>query len=405
MTTDRRQFLIQSGAVAAGLAAASILPSAKGSMLGKSAKKLKVLVLGGTGFLGPHVIKRLLENGHEVTMFNRGRSQPRFFQEQFENVEALRGDRTGDLSALEGDRKWDAVIDTSAYYPRVVDLSAGLLKDRVDQYLLVSTTSVYNDRMVIGLDETYQVGTIEDETTEQVNGLTYGPLKALCEKKAEEVMPGRATVVRPGLIVGHGDPTHRYTYWPARLHRAAKLGERAVCPGDGSDYVQYIDVRDLADWMVLALEQNHTGVYNAITPGTTRTARSMIETAAEAAAAKAGSKPELVWVGGDTLVANGIQPWQHMTAWIPSTLEGYVGAGQLSTEKIQKAGMTFRSELDTAKATLEWWLSRPEENRNRYWVRLATVESAAPGEGRRGVFGCPRDLESAAIEAWESRDS
>lgn len=389
----RRDFLAAAAATTAGLALA---PSAL-ARLAPPPKKLDLLILGGTGFLGPHVIKAALDRGHSVTMFNRGQTEPRFYEEMLAGVENLHGDRREDLSALGGDRRWDAVIDTSAYYPRVVDMSAGLLKDRVGQYVLVSTMSVYGERNDIDMDETAAVGTIDDPTTERVTGESYGPLKALCEAKAEELMPGCTTVVRPGLIVGFGDNTNRYTYWPARAYRAARLGERMACPGDGTDYLQYIDVRDLADWMILALEQKHVGVYNAVTPARARTTRSTFGAAIAEAEARAGAEARHTWVPTEIVLENNIQPWQQMTCWIPPTLEGYAGIGQASVKKIVAAGMTFRGERDTAASTLDWWLGLPQVERDEYWDRLATAESAGPGEGRRPVYGCPRDLELAAL--------
>ena len=219
---------------------------------------MKLLILGGTKYLGRHLTESALERGHEVTLFNRGRENPDLFHGK---VEKLVGDRDGDLAALKG-RKWDAVIDTSGYFPRVVKDSARLLADTVDHYTFISTISVYEDFSQPGIEETAPVGKLEDETVEDIGAGAYGPLKALCEQAVEEVMPGRSLIVRPGLIVGPYDPTDRFTYWPSRI---AKGGE-VLAPGDGTSPVQFIDARDLAEWVLTMTERKQTGVFNATGP-------------------------------------------------------------------------------------------------------------------------------------------
>ena len=200
---------------------------------------MDLLILGGTGFLGPHTVRAARSHGHKITLFNRGRTNPQLFPD----LTHLRGDRdpkTGDgLQALTG-RQWDAVIDTSGYVPRLVRASAELLAPNVKQYVFISTISVYADFTKIGIVETDPLGTLDDETVEKITAENQGPLKALCEQAAEAAMPGHVTNVRPGLIVGPGDPTDRFTYWPVRIEHGGEV--LAPLPKDAP--VQFIDVRD-----------------------------------------------------------------------------------------------------------------------------------------------------------------
>ena len=215
---------------------------------------MKLLILGGTKFLGRHLVEEALARGHEVTLFNRGQLNPELFPE----VEKLRGDRDGGLEALRG-RRWDAVVDTSGFSPRVVRDSARLLADSVEHYTFVSSQSAYRDTSVPGVDENYPVGTITDERLREAEALKqseltaapffweiYGALKALCERAAEEEMPGRVLNVRAGLIVGPHDFSDRFTYWPRRVSE----GGEVLAPGDPGRQVQFIDVRDLAAWIL-----------------------------------------------------------------------------------------------------------------------------------------------------------
>ena len=199
---------------------------------------MKLLILGGTVFLGRHLVEAAQARGHQLTLFNRGQHNP----ELFAGVEKLRGDRSGDLSALRG-RRWDAVIDTCGYIPRIVRASAELLADAVDHYTFVSSLSVYADTSRPGIDESAPVGQLADETVEDITGETYGPLKALCEQAAGRALPGRVLTVRPGLIVGPHDPTDRFTYWPVRVARGGAL----LAPGRPERRVAFVDVRDLAE--------------------------------------------------------------------------------------------------------------------------------------------------------------
>ncbi len=233
---------------------------------------MKILILGGTLFAGRHLVEIALRRGIEVTIFHRGQTNPQLFP----TVERLYGDRDGGLTALEG-RRWDAVIDTSGYLPRVVRASADLLSEAVDHYTFISTISVYADTSQQGITETAPVGVLEDPTTEERTGETYGPLKALCEQEAEAALPGRVLTVRPGLIVGPYDPSDRFTYWP---YRVAQGGE-VLAPESPALPVQIIDVRDLAAWILDMVSAGRTGVYNATGAAGSLTLGAVLETSQE----------------------------------------------------------------------------------------------------------------------------
>jgi len=354
----RRSLLGWGAALGAAAAFGGLAPDAhaRGSSLfafGRAPKSKKILVLGGTRFLGPAIVDAALARGHEVVLFNRGKSDPG----RYKQLETLIGNRDGDLKALEG-RKFDSVIDTSGYVPRVVRASAELLAPNVGQYVFISSVSVYADSSKAGADETDPVGQLSDPKIETMGERfeNYGPLKAACEAAAEAAMPGRVANVRPGLIVGPEDPSDRYTYWPMRLAR----GGEVLCPGDPSDPVQYIDVRDLGEWLVLLAEQNTMGVFNATGPAGGEPIGTMIE----ACRAASGVESSLTWVPAEFLMSNGVMPWSHMPVWIPPSPDS--GAhGNRSVERAIKAGLKRRSALDTARATLEWARAEPKEAQDR----------------------------------------
>src|ERR1051325_6256679 len=228
---------------------------------------MKILILGGTVFLGRHLVEAALARGHEVTLFNRG-NNPHLFPE----VEKLRGDRDGGLDVLRG-RRWDVVIDTSGFVPRIVRASAELLADTVELYVFISSLSVIADTRVPGADESAPVGTLDDPTIEDATGKAYGPLKALCEQAVEQVMPGRALNIRPGLIVGPHDPTGRFTYWPVRVAR----GGEVLAPGRPARQIQLVDVRDLAGWIIRLAEAGTSGLFNATGPDKVLTMEELLE--------------------------------------------------------------------------------------------------------------------------------
>lgn len=350
MTIDRRDFL------AAGAAAASLLALPGGALAAAKPQPLKLLVLGGTGFLGPHFVEAARKRGHTLTLFNRGKTNPdKFSGEDYRDIEQLHGDRKTDLSALEGERKWDAVLDTSAYIPADATRSAKLLAPKVKQYLLVSTISVYakND---VPSDETSPLAVLSDPNVTEVTGETYGGLKALCEKAAEAELPGRTTVVRPGLIVGPGDNSDRFTYWPARADRGGEI----LAPGSAQDPTQFIDVRDLAAFLLACIERGHVGVYNADAEPGALTMGALLRESQKAA----GKKSTLTWAPADFLEAQKVAPWSDMPVWIPARGE-YAGFGRTSVSKARAAGLSYRPLRETVRDTLAWWRKLPEERRSK----------------------------------------
>jgi 2'-hydroxyisoflavone reductase len=304
---------------------------------------MDLLILGGTRFLGRYLVEAALGGDHRVTLFNRGLSEPDLFPE----VETIKGDRDGDLSALRG-RRWDAVIDTCGYVPRVVRASAGLLADAVDHYTFVSSISVYPDNMGPGADEGAPVEELEDPTVEEITGETYGGLKALCERAAEEEMPGRILNVRPGLISGPHDPTDRFTYWPRRV----AAGGEVLAPDRPELRVQFIDVRDLAGWMVKMSAEQQTGTYNATGPAYELRMGKLLE---ECEAV--GGDAKIVWVSEEFLEENGVEPFTDLPLWVPRE---YAGMLAVDCGKAIAAGLTFRPVSETIRDVLEWDTNRAE---------------------------------------------
>jgi 2'-hydroxyisoflavone reductase len=299
---------------------------------------MDLLILGGTGFLGRLLAEAALVDGHRITLFNRGLSSPDLFAE----VETIKGDREADLSALR-DRGWDAVIDTCGYVPRVVRASAALLADAVDHYTFVSSISVYPDDIEPGAVEGAPVEELADPTVEDVDGETYGGLKALCEPAAEEEMPGKVLNVRPGLICGPHDPTDRFTYWPRRI----SAGGEVVAPDRPERRVQYIDVRDLAAWIVERSVEQRTGAYNATGPEYELQMGRLLEVCA----AVSGSDAEFVWVTEDFLEEYGVGPFTDLPLWVPRE---YAGVLAVDCGKAIAAGLTFRPTSETIRDVLEW---------------------------------------------------
>jgi 2'-hydroxyisoflavone reductase len=218
---------------------------------------MKILILGGTVFLGRHLAREALARGHRVTLFNRGRTAPNLFPE----AQRLFGDRDGDLDALDG-HVWDSVIDTCGYVPRIVRQSTLRLSSSANHYTFISSIAVYKNLAQPGLNESAALGELKDSAVEEINGDTYGPLKVLCEQEVTGVFPNRALIVRPGLIVGPHDPTDRFTYWPVRAARGGLI----LSPRPSQAQVQFIDARDLAEWILNSIEAGKLGEYNATGP-------------------------------------------------------------------------------------------------------------------------------------------
>lgn len=357
MTINRREFLRLSlaGAAGCGLVPEVATPGTSSVALPRNIKPLRILILGGTGFTGPFQVKYALSRGHQVTVFNRGLTHP---GELPKEVEQLIGDRNGQLDALKG-RHWDVVIDNPTTLPKWVRDAAQILKGNVDRYVFISTLSVYAEPSWAGMDENGALANYEGPdpmkwTVEALKSSTqalYAPLKVLSERETQKWFPGKALIIRPGLIVGPGDDSDRFTYWPVRIAR----GGEVLAPGDPKkDYVQFIDARDLAEWTIRMVEQGDTGIYNAVGFKEKLLMSQMLDEIRTATKSEA----QLTWVNVDFLLEQKIHPWYDMPVWVaPKGPEG--GFTNLSNKKALKKGITFRPVSDTALATLEWFRKQP----------------------------------------------
>lgn len=319
---------------------------------------MKLLILGGTQFLGRHIVESALRRGHGVSIFTRGQSNPELFPE----VEKLRGDRDGNLEALRGGR-WDAVIDTSGFVPRVVRDSAELLAECVERYVFISSISAYSD-FDERVHEKSPAAKMADESVEEVGGETYGPLKALCERAVEEVMPGRALHVRPGLIVGPHDTTVRFVYWPRRVAR----GGEVLAPGRPERLLQFIDARDLSDWIVRMTEARATGVYNATGPDYELTMGDLLSECERAT----GGDARFTWVDDEFLLEHGVEPWTELPLWLTPGVEKFRYFMEANVDKALRAGLTFRPLSETIRDTCVWDEACPDNS---------AAAGSEPGDG------------------------
>ncbi len=324
--------------------------------------KKKILILGGTGYLGPATVAAAQARGHELTLFNRGKTRPDLFKG---NIEQLHGDRDPDkgdgIKALAG-RKWDVVIDNSGYFPRMVKASADLLAPNCGRYIFISSISVYKDNSKEGQDESTAVATIADPTIEKITEESYGALKALCEQASQKAFGARATIVRPGYIVGPDDPSGRFTYWPVRFDR----GGEVFVPGAPADPVQFVDVRDLGTWLIHLAENDTPGVFNAASKpmqwgALVKACRSL---------APAGTTE--TWVPTKWILDN--KAWQF-PIWAPYDGE-YKGFHTWNTQRAIKAGLKFRPYAETVKDTLAWYKTQKPGER----TRLAGPDAAKEAE-------------------------
>jgi 2'-hydroxyisoflavone reductase len=356
VSTTRRDFL-KTSAAATGALGLGVFPTVAHAQAAAPARSeqpraqraLRILILGGTGFIGPHQVRYARERGHTVTLFNRGRTNPGLFP----NVESLQGDRAvGDYKSLAG-RSWDVVIDNPTTIPRWVRQAGEALKGRVGQYVFISTISVYAANDTPGADETAAVATTTEPESEDARRF-YGPLKALSEKEAERAFPGATTVIRPGLIVGPGDNSDRFTYWPVRLAR----GGEVLAPGSPTDPVQIVDARDLSEFAVRCAENRTVGVYNVTGPRSELSVGEMLG----GIRATMSNDARLTWVDADFLQAQRVQAWSHMPVWVPPRGSS-AGFARRSIQRALDKGLTFRPLADTVKATLEFYEAQTEQRK------------------------------------------
>jgi 2'-hydroxyisoflavone reductase len=394
----RREFLATTGALAMS---AAFVPSAAASVFGlgnitKADTKLKLLILGGTGFLGPQIINHARARGHDIAMFNRGQTDP----DLFPGVEHLVGDRYTDLSALEqlvkDGRHFDAVIDTFTYVPKTVTDAMDILKPIMDQFIVISTTNVYADRSYVGMKEDGPKSECSDEIAAGIHthrevGIHYGPMKYRVERAAEANFPGKVTNLRPGLIVGPRDTTGRYSYWPIR----ASEGGTMIAPGSGDDYLQYIDVRDLGEFVITCAEKKNMGDYTCLSPMGERTAKDMVDSAVRVAKKRTGTSATPEWIDTEFLGEQGVQPWQHMPVWVPNSAPGYIGHGRMDTSKAIAAGLKTRDIDDTALGALEYYIERGPE------IEKEHGEEARTQWAQRVRGGLPAEREKEVLAAWE----
>ena len=309
---------------------------------------MNILILGGTRFLGRHLVDSALAHGHIITLFNRGKSNPGIYPQ----IETIIGDRETDLNKL-ADRHFDAVIDTCGYLPRIVGLSAQALKNSVESYVFISSISAYADFSQVGITEDSPLATMPDETVEEITGETYGPLKVLCEKAVEAEFPGRALIIRPGLIVGPHDPTDRFTYWPFRIAG----GGEVLAPEKPQVPVQIIDGRDLAEFTINLIKQKATGAYNATGPDYDLTLGAMLETCKQVS----GSDAIFRWASVEFLSQNKVAPWSDMPVWVPDSPED-AGFSKVDISKAIAAGLAFRPLAETVRDTISWAATRPSDH-------------------------------------------
>lgn len=383
MATSRRQFLSSLAAGAAfgpaltrtsGLAAEPVEPGERTRRVPPAPRALDLLILGGTNLTGPHHVRYALERGHSVSIFTRGRTQPGLFEDAFEHVEHLLGDRENDLEALKG-RRWDAVIDASGMNENWTRDSAELLRDSVDTYLYISSTGVYYPYLTTEIGEDTEVGTVDVSEGKNL-AYRYGTMKARSEQEARNVFGDRTTVIRAGYIVGPLDGTHRGTYWPERLTR----GGEVLVPGRKDDRVQQIDVRDLTEWIIRMLENGTHGVFNATGPATPITMEEFVY------GVRAISTAEVRWTWIEDL--DFLQE-HRVYAAIPWVLPAgdNLGSQRIAVDRARAAGLTYRSIATTATETLEWYNSLSDEKRTtppmlitpeREAELLATWKARAP---------------------------
>ena len=390
MTTTRRDF-VRIASTAVGAAGLGITPGIASALQQQQAarpavppapRKIRLLILGGTGFIGPFQVKYAIARGHDVTIFNRGRTDPGAFP----GVTEVIGDRAvNNYDSLKG-KTWDAVIDNSASQgptaPAWVREAAEVLKDSVGQFLFVSTRSVYRDLSMVPATVDAPVLTPENSGYVAGRPYSYGLGKALAEAEARKAFGNRTTIVRPGLIVGPEDDTDRFTYWPVRIARGGEI----LAPGSGEDRVQVIDVRDLCEWCVRLCEARTFGTFMGVGPLNGRSMAEMLY----GIAAVVNTPLSFTWVPTEFLNQHQISAYADMPVWRPSVGE-YRGFAQFDLTREVAAGLTFRTLADTAQATLDFHFSRPVERQNQLLQNTGSAPGITPAE------------EAAVLKAWRDR--
>ena len=326
---------------------------------------MKILVIGGTQFVGRAMAQAVLDRGHELTLFNRGKTAAALFP----SAEKIVGDRDGGLDALDG-KRWDAVIDACGYYPRLVKDSVTKLKDAVGVYAFVSTISVFSDLTLSGIDESSPMGRDAGDGVEEFTGEKYGPFKTLCEEELLAVFPQNHLIIRPGLVTGPNDHTNRFGYWPARF---AKGGDVLV-PGSAERQLQHIDARDLAAFTLHCLENGTLGDFNATGPAVRQTMGDLVAACLEAS----GSGANPIYVDEAFLLENEVQPWSELPFWIPESAEDSRGLFAFNVQKAVDAGLTFRPLIETVRDALAYENERAKAEDFHNWAaNLAPEKEAA----------------------------
>lgn len=371
----KRRSLLKAGALGGAAAMAGLAPSLGSAAAGQNTPGApgRILILGGTGFIGPHMVREMLRRGHDVTLFNRGRTNNALFPD----LQTLKGDRNNGLDALKG-QSWDVVVDNSGYVPRHVADSARLLAGVADHYIFVSTISAYAS-LAEPLDEDAPLATIADESIEEVTNQSYGPLKALCEKRAaSEFGADRLTILRPTYICGPGDRTDRYTYWPVRTMRGGDM----VWPGTPQDEIQIIDVRDLANFTADVADKRILGTFNTVTPVGSFTMGELKDDCLAVTAADMSP----VWIDNNFIESQETGGGNAFPIWVPPGPEE-AGAARCSGERAVAAGLRNRPTRETARDTVTWWNTLPDERREKTRAGLAP------------------DIEAEILRNWRERQA
>jgi len=333
-----------------------------GQRAGAAAKPLRVLMLGGTGFIGPHTIAALRRGGHQITLFNNDKESAKKFPE----LESLFGDRDGKIEALSG-RDWDVVIDNSGYVTRHVKLTADALQSRVGHYIFISSISAYADLSKPGIDEDYPLATLKDPGVEKVTEETYGGLKAACENVVRAAYGSRYTVIRPTYIAGPGDSTDRFTYWPVRVSQGGEM----LAPGTSRDPVQFIDVRDLAEFIAACVEHRHTGNYNLCNPPRSVSMGQLLDSSRKISRADT----KAVWVDEKFIDAQQFKG-NEIPIWSPTQGKD-AGAALVKSARAEAKGLKFRPLDVTVSETLAWHAARPPERREKLRAGLTVDQERA----------------------------